>query len=170
MSTKKFNTMEIRKRFSMQLQSLRTEKKLTQTELAEKLGVHEQSVSNWERCTRTPTSNLLKKIEEFFGLLEPLITQEEIDFLAQEKRSRQVISRSQTAKSQSSLTSLDKTDDNFDGSSQLGFMQNTYSETIAALKDLVELQKETINNLKEQNEYLKAELNRTREARKTGSI
>lgn len=51
------------------LRRLRLEKKLTQEQLAERLGVSAQSVSRWETSATYPDVMLLPKIAELFGVL-----------------------------------------------------------------------------------------------------
>lgn len=51
------------------LRSLRLEKKLTQEQLAERLGVSAQSVSRWETCATYPDVMLLPRLAELFGVL-----------------------------------------------------------------------------------------------------
>lgn len=46
---------------------LRTEHKLTQTELAEKLFVSQQLISQWENGTRRPDRTVLRNMSEIFG-------------------------------------------------------------------------------------------------------
>ena len=53
--------------FSITLQSLRKDKKVTQEQLAEHLGVSAQAVSKWENGNY-PDSDLLPKIADFFGV------------------------------------------------------------------------------------------------------
>lgn len=48
--------------------TLRKDKKLTQAQLAEKLGVSEQAVSKWENCQCAPDVSLFPIIAEFFGV------------------------------------------------------------------------------------------------------
>lgn len=50
------------------LQQLRKGRKLTQQELADKLGVTRATVSNYEVGRRTPHLQELKRIAEFFGV------------------------------------------------------------------------------------------------------
>ena len=45
---------------------LRLSNKMSQVELANKLGVSKQSVSNWENDNIMPSVDMLKKIAEFF--------------------------------------------------------------------------------------------------------
>ena len=48
--------------------TLRKEKKITQAQLAEKLGVSEQSISKWENDQCAPDVSLFPMIAEFFGV------------------------------------------------------------------------------------------------------
>ncbi len=52
--------------FSVRLRQLRQTKELTQVQLAEKLGVKKQSVSNWENDNIMPSVEMLVKIAELF--------------------------------------------------------------------------------------------------------
>ncbi len=56
------------KRFSERLRSLRTAKGLTQSELANELGISRNSVFFYESGQRTPDIWVLKKIVEYFGV------------------------------------------------------------------------------------------------------
>lgn len=55
-------------KFSEKLLELRKEKGLTQAELAEKLNVSRQTVSNWELGTAGPNLERLSELSEFFGV------------------------------------------------------------------------------------------------------
>ena len=50
------------------IKQLRQQKKLTQEQVAEKLGVSYQAVSKWENNANTPDITLLPKIAELFGI------------------------------------------------------------------------------------------------------
>lgn len=50
------------------LQQLRVARKLTQLELAEKLGITRATVSNYETGRRTPHLNELKRLADFYGV------------------------------------------------------------------------------------------------------
>lgn len=50
-----------------QIKSLRTAQKLNQVELAQKLGISKQSVSNWENNNILPSVEMVKKIATFFS-------------------------------------------------------------------------------------------------------
>ncbi len=52
--------------FSARLRQLRQTKALTQVQLAEKLGVKKQSVSNWENDNIMPSVEMLVKIADLF--------------------------------------------------------------------------------------------------------
>ena len=55
--------------FSKNLRMLRLEKKLTQEQVAEKLGVSAQSVSRWETGATFPDIMLLPEIAGMYGVL-----------------------------------------------------------------------------------------------------
>ena len=55
--------------FSKNLRKLRTEKKLTQEQVAEKLGVSPQAVSRWETGVTFPDIMLLPEISKVYGVL-----------------------------------------------------------------------------------------------------
>lgn len=50
-----------------QIRTLRTARNLSQVQLAERLGVTKQSVSNWENNNILPSVDMLKKIAQFFA-------------------------------------------------------------------------------------------------------
>ena len=52
--------------FAIRIRSLRRSKELTQVQLAEKLGVKKQSISNWENDNIAPSIDMLIKIADFF--------------------------------------------------------------------------------------------------------
>lgn len=59
---------------------LRKEKKITQSELAEKLGVTDRSVSNWENGKNMPDLSLFKPLCEILGIsINELMSGEKID-------------------------------------------------------------------------------------------
>ena len=71
--------------FKERLQSLRTSKKLTQEELAEKLFVSRTAISKWESGRGYPSIDSLKVISEFFGVtIDELIGGEEMVTLAEQ--------------------------------------------------------------------------------------
>ena len=51
-----------------QLRYLRQSKELSQVQLAEKLGVKKQSVSNWENDNVIPSVEMLERIAEYFNV------------------------------------------------------------------------------------------------------
>ena len=51
-----------------QIRRLRTARGITQVELAHRLGVSKQSVSNWESNYIQPSIELLEKIADLFGV------------------------------------------------------------------------------------------------------
>lgn len=50
------------------LKYLRQTRELSQVQLAEKLGVKKQSISNWENDNIVPSIEMLVKIADFFGV------------------------------------------------------------------------------------------------------
>lgn len=69
--------------FSEQLKSLRIEAKLTQAEVAEKVGVSQPQYAWWEAGKRKPTSETLQKFADFFGVsMDYLAGKENDDELA----------------------------------------------------------------------------------------
>ncbi len=50
-----------------QIKQLRTNKNLTQAQLAIKLGVTKQAINSWENNKRNPSVDILKRIAEFFS-------------------------------------------------------------------------------------------------------
>lgn len=53
-------------KFKERLRELRIEKELSQTKLAEKLGVDFRTISNWENGVRKPDIDTLVEIANFF--------------------------------------------------------------------------------------------------------
>lgn len=56
------------KTLGMMISSLRKEKSMTQSELAEKMGVTDKAVSKWERDISCPDVNTIPKLAELFGI------------------------------------------------------------------------------------------------------
>ncbi len=54
--------------FNERLKELRLEKNLSQNELAEKLGVSQKSISNWETGVREADFGTLEKMTKFFNV------------------------------------------------------------------------------------------------------
>lgn len=54
--------------FKEQLKELRAENDLSQQDLAEKLGVSQRSISNWEAGVRQPDFEMLISIAKFFNV------------------------------------------------------------------------------------------------------
>lgn len=54
--------------FANQLGFLRRSQQLTQEQLADKLGVTKQSVSNWENGNIMPSVEMLEKIADYFNV------------------------------------------------------------------------------------------------------
>lgn len=50
------------------IKSLRQQRQMTQTQLAEKIGVTRQTVSGWERGTSCPGIDMLEKLSSIFGV------------------------------------------------------------------------------------------------------
>ena len=57
-----------KKTLGMMIASLRKEKRMTQIELAEKMGVTDKAVSKWERDISFPDINTLPKLAEVFDI------------------------------------------------------------------------------------------------------
>ncbi|GAB2022918.1 helix-turn-helix transcriptional regulator [Pseudolactococcus yaeyamensis] len=54
--------------FQERLKSLRLEQKLTQKQIAEKLGISQQSYAQWENGKRKPSGETLQKLADFFDV------------------------------------------------------------------------------------------------------
>lgn len=52
--------------FARRLKQLRTDHKLTQKELSEKLNVTQNAIFNWENRKREPSANMIEKIAALF--------------------------------------------------------------------------------------------------------
>ena len=52
--------------FAIRIKNLRQSKELNQVQLAEKLGVKKQSISNWENDNIMPSIDMLKKLRISF--------------------------------------------------------------------------------------------------------
>ena len=58
----------MKKTFGNQIASLRREKGMTQSELAEKMGVTDKAVSKWERDLSCPDVSSIPRLAEIFGI------------------------------------------------------------------------------------------------------
>jgi len=65
--------LDVQKRFAERLKYLRTNAKLTQEQLAEKLGVSRGSISFYEKCDRVPDIVFLERVAMFFGVSEAFL-------------------------------------------------------------------------------------------------
>ena len=54
--------------FPKQIKYLRQSRSLSQVQLADKLGVKKQSISNWENDNIRPSVEMLEKIADFFDV------------------------------------------------------------------------------------------------------
>lgn len=54
--------------FSIRLKELRTKRKLTQSEFAKQFNISNGAIGNWESGKRTPDSDMLVKIANFFNV------------------------------------------------------------------------------------------------------
>ena len=66
--------------FAEQLKTLRKKNSLTQKELAEKVGVKQNSYANWENGNREPNIEMLVRIADYFDV--------SLDYLLGRKRER----------------------------------------------------------------------------------
>lgn len=55
-------------KFAERLKEIRTEKNLSQQQLAELLSVNQRSISNWEKAVREPNYTILVKLAETFDV------------------------------------------------------------------------------------------------------
>ena len=76
---------------------LRTNAKLTQAELAEKLNYSDKSVSKWERAEAVPDVATLKEICDLFGVTLDYITSEHTDWTPPKSRYADVDTRAITS-------------------------------------------------------------------------
>ena len=60
--------MEADKLFSTGLKAIRKQKKISQAELAETVGVHTGTVSHWENGRQMPDTATMQKIADFLGV------------------------------------------------------------------------------------------------------
>lgn len=68
------------KKISTRLKELRADKKITQSALAEKINVTQDSISLWETGRRIPDSEYLIKLADFFGCSIDYLCGREDDF------------------------------------------------------------------------------------------
>ena len=81
------------------LHELRKKNGYTQAELAEKLGVSRQSISNWELGTIVPSTSRLKKISELYSV--PLETLLRDDVSGEQKKDDENATNLESASSES---------------------------------------------------------------------
>lgn len=60
--------LDYRDTFKVRLTLLRKEKKCTQTELAERMGVNKATINKYEKGTASPSYEMLWKLAEFFDV------------------------------------------------------------------------------------------------------
>lgn len=60
--------MDIKNKFAENLKSLRKERKISQTEVAKRILVSQQCVSQWEKGLIEPTLTMLWRLADFFDL------------------------------------------------------------------------------------------------------
>ena len=68
---------------SQRLKKLREERRLSQLELAEQLGVTKTTISNWERGAMIPNINYASKIAAFFHVTVDELLNEKEQFVSQ---------------------------------------------------------------------------------------
>ena len=68
-----------KKLFGTMIATLRKEKKLTQAEVAEMMGVTDKAVSKWERDLSFPDINTLPKLAELFDMTFDELMQVKVD-------------------------------------------------------------------------------------------
>lgn len=66
--------------FSERLRKCRERRELTQSELADKVGVHKQTISQYERGVRNPDYTILRKICSVFGVSTDYMLGREMQF------------------------------------------------------------------------------------------
>lgn len=74
-----YNTTMEKITFGQFLAQCRTQKRLTQKELADKLFVSESAVSKWEKDKRRPDLELVTRLSEIFGITESELIRASID-------------------------------------------------------------------------------------------
>lgn len=90
---------EFKKTVANNIAALRTNSKLTQAELAEKLGYSDKSISKWERAEALPDVYVLKTIADIFDVTVDYI-------ITPHQASERVSTRKETAKKNHALITL----------------------------------------------------------------
>lgn len=75
-----------KKSLGMMISSLRKENGMTQSELAEKMGVTDKAVSKWERDLSYPDVNSIPKLAEVFGVSVDELMQSRTESQHEEKK------------------------------------------------------------------------------------
>lgn len=69
--------------FKVRLKKARTEKNISQSELAKKIGVHVTNISRYERGENKPTSEVLNKLANALGITSDYLMDGSLDDKAQ---------------------------------------------------------------------------------------
>lgn len=86
--------MTIREIIAKNLVTLRKRNKLTQQDVADKLGYSDKTISKWERCDSLPDAEMLFKIAEFYGVtIEYLYTEHPEEETVETKETNDEIDR-----------------------------------------------------------------------------
>lgn len=62
------------------IRNLRTDRQLTQQELAKIVGVTDKAVSTWENGTKTPRMGVIEKLADYFGVSKAYLVDDNITF------------------------------------------------------------------------------------------
>ncbi len=84
---------EIRTVIARNIQSLRTENRLTQLELAEVLNYSDKAISKWERAEAIPDVTVLKQLADYFGVSVDFLLEEEHSANLSERRLKRLVAR-----------------------------------------------------------------------------
>lgn len=86
--------MTVREIIAKNLVTLRKRNKLTQQDVADKLGYSDKTISKWERCDSLPDAEMLFKIAEFYGVtIEYLYTEHPEEETVETKETNDEIDR-----------------------------------------------------------------------------
>lgn len=82
---------DIKKIISKNIQSLRKDASMTQSELAERLNYSDKAVSKWERGESVPDIVVLKQISDLFGVTVDYLIEPEHDLTSMSSQAKKII-------------------------------------------------------------------------------
>lgn len=156
----RMNEMFVMKKVGRKISELRKAKNMTQLELADKMNVSFQAVSNWERGNSMPDISKLPELAEIFGTSIDVIlgAKSELIESAAEGKLEEYVSENKVSVEELKEAApilkpdqMEKVVGNLDGiTEQFENMRKKNAEAMAAAKEQMKLAQERIKNVREQ--------------------